>query len=829
MDSGSPALPSLPIRAGHTFTNVTGQGNSRLHLGDNHYKIGMRVVVGRIKMIPSDIDLPDVHSTEQPEFTGHYSSTALRKVASYVPRPALHTQVKERLHDTLEERGYSCKILVVCGLGGAGKSQLMLNYVEVFKDDYTAVFWIDAGSKDRLEADYRRIHNLLLHPGREDVDISTCVSEIRQWCQRKSAKYLFVLDSADSIEDADSNGYIDLQNYLVDAASADVVITTRVQSAKDMKQLEAVQVAELTPDEARDIFTRRMNLQSPDVETQREIDAVTAELGHFALAVSLAAAYVASTRRLRAHPINYLVEYAERKKTLLARKPKKHIDQYGESVLTTWETTYAAVSSRCPGACNLLALIAFLSSSDLVPELFSSNYYTASSILASVVFDQESTSSLQKRVDDGMETLELYSLLQWNSRNAAFSMHKLVHAWSMERLEPTERVTFCLAAWHYLRHLCSVASEIPAMSGRLASHITACFSRVRTLCAVEDSVAASFAESARYLVDHLEATGQIDCAYELHSFAHKHYQKRRSVDPIAYARSLGERSQILMRQCKYDTAQALLHQAINEVEPLSAAGLEIKEFCQHLLAMILAQHHKKLGNAEQMLQDILLNCSDGEDSSRADIKFNLAHVLMKQNRNGEAEAIFAQLLNECDDPFGLAHAEISGGLGRALRKQGKFGEAEVVARRASDVVPIHGPADIRSQCALLALGKVKLAQREYGEAASILRQACDAIATPYHTDHLRCQVSMGKALKHLKCYDESITFYARALDGSTQMTGTDHELSQQCSKKLDKLRALVAKSKRTETVEQREREKDHGADHPEESSDGRTGSEEGSK
>ena len=222
----------------------------------------MRIVAGKLKVTSSDIDLPDVHGTEQPEFTGHYSSTALRKVASYVPRPALHAQVKERLHDTLEERGYSCKILVVCGLGGAGKSQLLLDYIEVFKDDYTAVFWIDAGSKDRLEADYRLIHNLLLHPSQDDVDISTCVSEVRQWCQRKTGRYLFVLDSADSIEDADSDDYIDLQNYLVDTASADVVITTRVQSARDMTELEAVQVADLTPDEARDIFIRRMNLQS---------------------------------------------------------------------------------------------------------------------------------------------------------------------------------------------------------------------------------------------------------------------------------------------------------------------------------------------------------------------------------------------------------------------------------------------------------------------------------------------------------------------------------------------------------------------------------------
>jgi hypothetical protein len=80
MDSGSPALQSLPIRAGHTFTNVTGQGNSRLHLGDNDYKIGMRIVAGKLKITLSDIELPDVHGTERPEFTGHYSSTALRKL-----------------------------------------------------------------------------------------------------------------------------------------------------------------------------------------------------------------------------------------------------------------------------------------------------------------------------------------------------------------------------------------------------------------------------------------------------------------------------------------------------------------------------------------------------------------------------------------------------------------------------------------------------------------------------------------------------------------------------------------------------------------------------
>ena len=52
-------------------------------------------------------------------------------------------------------------------------------------------------------------------------------------------------------------------------------------------------------------------------------------------------------------------------------------------------------------------------------------------------------------------------------------MHKLVHTWSMERLDTDEQSTFCLAACNYLEHLIPVAETIPAMSGRLASHITA--------------------------------------------------------------------------------------------------------------------------------------------------------------------------------------------------------------------------------------------------------------------------------------------------------------------------------------------------------------------
>ena len=244
-----------------------------------------------------------------------------------------------------------------------------MSYIESYRDDYTAVFWIDAGAKIRLEADYKQIRNLLHSSKRTDIGLDTCVVEIKQWCHHKRGRWLFVFDSADDIDDTQSAAYIDLRRVVVDTPSADVIITTRSQSAQDMTDLKAVQVAELTPAEARDLFLRRSKLPSSSRDVCEEVDAIAEELGFFALAINLAAAYVAETPRLRRHPGGYLDEYKRRRKTLLDRKPKAHVDQYGASVLATWETSYAAMLDRYPEACNLLMFLAYLSPDDLFLEL----------------------------------------------------------------------------------------------------------------------------------------------------------------------------------------------------------------------------------------------------------------------------------------------------------------------------------------------------------------------------------------------------------------------------------------------------------------------------
>jgi late competence protein required for DNA uptake (superfamily II DNA/RNA helicase) len=57
-----------------------------------------------------------------------------------VPRSSLHDQIHAQL--ARDAADSSTKTLVVWGLGGAGKTQLVLDYVQQHRAEYKATFWI---------------------------------------------------------------------------------------------------------------------------------------------------------------------------------------------------------------------------------------------------------------------------------------------------------------------------------------------------------------------------------------------------------------------------------------------------------------------------------------------------------------------------------------------------------------------------------------------------------------------------------------------------------------------------------------------------------------
>jgi hypothetical protein len=98
--------------------------------------------------------------TRSPHNTHHGSYTALRPVVNYVFRPLLRRQIKQ-LHDARHDAA-DTHIFVVQGLGGSGRSQLVLNSVREYREDYSAIFWVEAGQRELIERGYLQIHRLLL-------------------------------------------------------------------------------------------------------------------------------------------------------------------------------------------------------------------------------------------------------------------------------------------------------------------------------------------------------------------------------------------------------------------------------------------------------------------------------------------------------------------------------------------------------------------------------------------------------------------------------------------------------------------------------------------
>ena len=88
------------------------------------------------------------------------------------------------------------------------------------------------------------------------------------------------------------------------------------------------------------------------------------------MAITLTDLYVSATPRLSSDIRRYLPEYRERRKELLQRRAKRHIHQYGESVLSIWEASFEIIEKYNRGAAYLLSLLAFVNFEDIFLGLF---------------------------------------------------------------------------------------------------------------------------------------------------------------------------------------------------------------------------------------------------------------------------------------------------------------------------------------------------------------------------------------------------------------------------------------------------------------------------
>ncbi|SPN97805.1 uncharacterized protein DNG_01317 [Cephalotrichum gorgonifer] len=413
-----------------------------------------------------------------------YPAHAMAPIKAFVPREKLLAELKEQLWRAVESTGRRDPRKVgIWGMGGAGKSQLALSYLQHHADDYSATFWVDAQDPTWVDKCFQQIYMSL--PGEKSTDEPVTADKARvavlTWLSGRAGKWLMVFDGADELDGEDRN-FVNLALYIPRAPGVHVIVTSRSQNIKHFSTFDGVEVGRLGLEEAVDLFCKSATVTLPQAgdQVRAEVEKIVEELDYLALAISIAGAYVSTVPRLRSNLSQYLEEYLRQRRLLLQRQPDKLNNAYAHSIMTVWETSYQAIHHRSPGACQLLTLLAFLDNQDIfndllvlgpaVPNTSPSLTEGSGSRRADIGFQDDISSS---DIEEMLSLLEKYSILHWVEVDQSYSIHKLVHAWCRDRIgdDPLATKQYALAALQLLCQAIEASGPSKEAGLRLGPHV----------------------------------------------------------------------------------------------------------------------------------------------------------------------------------------------------------------------------------------------------------------------------------------------------------------------------------------------------------------------
>ena len=250
--------------------------------------------------------------------------------------------------------------VALTGLGGVGKSQLVVEYAYRRRADFDLVWWVRAEQPTTLLADYaaltsqpRLAADLGLAP---DTPQETAVAAVRIWLEHQQ-RWLLMLDNAE-----EPAALVDL---LPRSGTGQVVITSR--TGIGWEQLATpLPVEVLDPADAAGFLLTRTKQSGPQVEAAATILAET--LGGLPLALEQAGAFITASGTITL--AGYAELFATQARELLRRGQPVG---YQHTVATTWSLALETLQQTAPAAVGLLTLAAFLAPDDLPQPLLAAH------------------------------------------------------------------------------------------------------------------------------------------------------------------------------------------------------------------------------------------------------------------------------------------------------------------------------------------------------------------------------------------------------------------------------------------------------------------------
>ncbi|KAJ7884297.1 hypothetical protein B0H14DRAFT_3105884 [Mycena olivaceomarginata] len=307
-------------------------------------------------------------------------------------------------------------IYVLHGLGGAGKTQIALKFIEE-STRFTDRVVVDASTTETIDLCLKKIATA--------KKIGGSVQDALKWFATGREEWLLFFDNAD-----DPN--INLNKFFPKCNHGNIIITSRNPN----------------------LLVYGAQSQVSDMEHSDAVALLLTRIVIPPLAIVQAGAFISESGGVLD---SYLGLYIENSEQLLRRRPAQTHDDYAEAqtVYTTWQMSFDRLS---PAAAMFLQLCSFLHRDGISEEIFSR---AAKYIVQSQISSNNGMEKAQKFLSQFMgstgewdafcfvecvKEIMAYSLMSFDPQSKLFSMHPLVHSWSRTTITDEESYRSCISA-----------------------------------------------------------------------------------------------------------------------------------------------------------------------------------------------------------------------------------------------------------------------------------------------------------------------------------------------------------------------------------------------
>ncbi len=610
------------------------------------------------------------------------------------------------------------------GLGGIGKTQIAVEYAYRFRQDYQAVLWARAETREALISSYVALASLLKLRDHDAQDQQIIVRAVKEWLQTHR-EWLLILDNADELSL--------LPEFLPPALGGHLLMTTRAAALGGLAQ--RLEVEAFSREEGRLFLLRRAGLLGPTAlleqattAEQEQAALITHELGGLPLALDQAGAYLEETG---ASPVEYLQLY-ERYRTELLKERRGLVTDHPEPVATTWSLSFARIEERSPAAADLLRLCAFLAPDAIPEEIITRGAPHVNATLAPVAADPF-------LLHQAIEVARAYSLVRRDPRTGTLSMHRLVQAVLRDSMSAENAKQWMVWTVNAVNDVFPTAVEFDnwPLCDRCLPHALLCAQWIEQ-ARIDSAEAIHLLNEAGYYLTERGRCVETEFLYRRELAM---CERRLGAEDLRTAYILSNLGYLRTRQGRYAEAELLLQRALAIQErQLGSQHLDTANTLESLGSLYRSQRRYPEAEPFYLRVFAIRQQHLGIDHPfMATSLNNLALFYVEIGEDAKAEPLLKRALQTFEQQQNPEQPRTAGSLnnlGLLYMRQGRYEEAEPLLKRSLAIWEQHlGPKHPDIAANLNNLGQLYVAQGRYEEAEPLLQRnlvICEQVLGPEH-------------------------------------------------------------------------------------------------